>query len=160
MQRKEKKVQKAKLEKTKPQPAEENTEEEQIPGQDSVLNHPEYLPENSNNRANSTENVLETDAFVNNVKENPPYSEKVSTDEEKTESEMPTNAINTECEAESEEAENYMNCWETICDAHRKIALFIEDYSTPGITPDNMQIEAARINAVTLASELEHLKTL
>lgn len=160
VQRKEKKVQKAKLEKTKPQPAEENTEEEQIPGQDSVLNHPEYLPENSNNRANSTENVLETDAFVNNVKENPPYSEKVSTDEEKTESEMPTNAINTECEAESEEAENYMNCWETICDAHRKIALFIEDYSTPGITPDNMQIEAARINAVTLASELEHLKTL
>lgn len=160
VQRKEKKVQKAKLEKTKPQPAEENTEEEQIPGQDSVLNHPEYLPENSNNRANSTENVLETDAFVNNVKENPPYSEKVSTDEEKTESEMPTNAINTECEDEVDALGNYMNCWETICDAHRKIALFIEDYSASNITPDNMRIEAARINAVTLAEELEHLKAL
>ena len=42
VQRKEKKVQKAKIEKPKPQPV-----EEQIPGQDSVLNHPEYLPENT-----------------------------------------------------------------------------------------------------------------
>lgn len=136
VQRKEKKVQKAKIEKTKPQPVEENAEEEQIPGQDSVLNHPEYLPENGNNKADSTENVQET------------------------EPEMPTNAINTECEDESDTLGNYMNCWGAICDAHRKIAMFIEDYSTSDITPDNMRIEAARINAVTLAKELEHLKAL
>lgn len=160
VQRKEKKVQKAKIEKTKPQPVEENTEEEQIPGQDSVLNHPEYLPENGNNKADSTENVQETDTFVNNVTENPQYFEKVSIDEEKTEPEMPTNAINTECEDESDTLGNYMNCWGAICDAHRKIAMFIEDYSTSDITPDNMRIEAARINAVTLAKELEHLKAL
>ena len=155
VQRKEKKVQKAKIEKPKPQP-----EEEQIPGQDSVLNHPEYLPENGNNKADSTENVRETDTFVNNETENPQYFEKVSAEEEKTEPEMPTNAINTECEDEVDALGNYMNCWEAICDAHRKIALFIEDYSTSDITPDNMQIEAARINAVTLAEELEHLKAL
>ena len=155
VQRKEKKVQKAKIEKPKPQP-----EEEQIPGQDSVLNHPEYLPENGNNKADSTENVQETDTFVDKQQEKPPYSEKVSVEKEKTESEMQTNAINTECEDEVDALGNYMNCWEAICDAHRKIALFIEDYSTSDITPDNMLIEAARINAVTLAEELEHLKAL
>ena len=155
VQRKEKKVQKAKIEKPKPQPV-----EEQIPGQDNVLNHPEYLPENGNNKADSTENVQETDTFVDKQQEKPPYSEKVSVEKEKTESEMQTNAINTECENEVDALGNYMNCWEAICDAHRKIALFIEDYSTSDITPDNMRIEAARINAVTLAEELEHLKAL
>lgn len=143
VQRKEKKVQKAKIEKPKPQPAEENTEEEQIPGQDSVLNHPEYLPENT-----------EKPNFEKDISEMAEETRKT------TEPEMPTNAINTEYEDESDALENYMNCWEAICDAHRKIVLFIEDYSTPGITPDNMRIEAARINAVTLANELEHLKTL
>lgn len=160
VQRKEKKVQKAKIEKPKPQPVEENTEEEQIPGQDSVLNHPEYLPENGNNKADSTENVQKTDTFVDKQQEKPRYSENVSVEEEKTEPEMPTNQINTEYEDEVDALGNYMNCWEAICDAHRKIALFIEDYSTSDITPDNMRIEAARINAVTLAKELEHLKAL
>lgn len=160
VQRKEKKVQKAKIEKPKPQSVEENTEEEQIPGQDSVLNHPEYLPENGNNKADSTENVQETDTFVDKQQEKPPYFEKVSAEKEKTEPEMPTNAINTECEDEVDALGNYMNCWEAICDAHRKITLFIEDYSAYDTTPDNMRIEAARINAVTLATELEHLKTL
>ena len=161
--RKEKKVQKAKTEKPKPQPVENEMEEEQIPGQDSVLNHPEYLPENGNNKADSKENAQETDTFVDKQQEKPPYPEKVSIDEEKTEPEMPINAINTECEDEVDALGNYMNCWETICDAHRKIALFIEDYSdysASNITPDNMRIEAARINAVTLAEELEHLKAL
>lgn len=160
VQRKEKKVQKAKIEKPKPQPVEENTEEEQIPGQDSVLNHPEYLPENGNNKADSTGNVQETDTFVDKQQEKPPYFEKVSAEKEKTEPEMPTNAINTECEDEVDALGNYMNCWEAICDAHRKITLFIEDYSASDTTPDNMRIEAARINAVTLAEELEHLKAL
>lgn len=155
VQRKEKKVQKAKIEKPKPQPV-----EEQIPGQDNVLNHPEYLPENGNNKADSTENVQETDTFADKQQEKPPYFEKVSAEKEKTEPEMPTNAINTECENEVDALGNYMDCWEAICDAHRKIALFIEDYSTSDITPDNMRIEAARINAVTLAEELEHLKAL
>lgn len=160
VQRKEKKVQKAKIEKPKPQPVEENAEEEQIPGQDSVLNHPEYLPENGNNKADSKENAQKTDTFVDKQQEKPPYSEKVSVEKEKTESNMQTNAINTECEDEVDALGNYMNCWEAICDAHRKIAIFIEDYSTPDTTPDNMRIEAARINAVTLAEELEQLKAL
>lgn len=125
VQRKEKKVQKAKIEKPKPQLAEENAEEEQIPGQDNVLNF-----------------------------------KKAPEEKEKTEPEMPTNAINTECEDEVDALGNYMNCWEVICDAHRKITLFIEDYSASDTTPDNMRIEAARINAVTLAEELEHLKAL
>lgn len=135
VQRKEKKVQKAKIEKPKPQPVEENTEEEQIPEK-------------------------ETDTFVDKQQEKPPYFEKVSAEKEKTEPEMPTNAINTECEDEVDALGNYMNCWEAICDAHRKITLFIEDYSASDTTPDNMRIEAARINAVTLAEELEHLKAL
>lgn len=143
VQRKEKKVQKAKIEKPKPQPVEENTEEEQIPRQDSVLNHPEYLPENT-----------EKPNFEKDISEMAEETRKT------TEPEMPTNVINTECADEVDALGNYMNCWEAICDAHRKIALFIEDYSTSNITPDNMRIEAARINAVTLANDLEHLKTL
>ena len=147
VQRKEKKVQKA-----KPQPVEENAEEEQIPGQDSVLNHPEYLPENTE-KPNFEKDMSKMVEETHDFKEAPE-------EKEKTEPEMPTNAINTECEDEVDALGNYMNCWEAICDAHRKIALFIEDYSTSDITPDNMRIEAARINAVTLAKELEHLKAL
>lgn len=150
--RKEKKVQKAKIEKPKPQPVEENAEEEQIPGQDSVLNHPEYLPENTE-KPNFEKDMSKMVEETHDFKEAPE-------EKEKTEPEMPTNAINTECEDEVDALGNYMNCWEAICDAHRKIALFIEDYSTSDITPDNMRIEAARINAVTLAKELEHLKAL
>lgn len=152
VQRKEKKVQKAKIEKPKPQPVEENAEEEQIPGQDSVLNHPEYLPENTE-KPNFEKDMSKMVEETHDFKEAPE-------EKEKTEPEMPTNAINTECEDEVDALGNYMNCWETICDAHRKIALFIEDYSTSDITPDNMRIEAACINAVTLAEELEHLKAL
>ena len=152
VQRKEKKVQKAKIEKPKPQPVEENTEEEQIPGQDSVLNHPEYLPENTE-KPNFEKDMSKMVEETHDFKEAPE-------EKEKTEPEMPTNAINTECEDKVDALGNYMNCWEAICDAHRKIALFIEDYSTSDITPDNMRIEAARINAVTLAKELEHLKAL
>lgn len=173
VQRKEKKVQKAKIEKPKPQPAEKDAEEEQIPGQDSVLNHPEYLPENSNNMPAVQENIQNNTAIMGNTTEKPsdssemiktsgetPDFEKDIEESEKTSLRMATNAINTECEDASESIESFMNCWETICEANRKIALFIEDYSTMDVTPDNMAIEAVRINAVTLANELEHLKTL
>ena len=172
-QRKEKKVQKAKIEKPKPQPAEKDAEEEQIPGQDSVLNHSEYLPENSNNMPAVQENIQNNTAIMGNTTEKPsdssemiktsgetPDFEKDIEESEKTSLRMATNAINTECEDASESIESFMNCWETICEANRKIALFIEDYSTMDVTPDNMAIEAVRINAVTLANELEHLKTL
>lgn len=169
VQRKEKKVQKAKIEKPKPQPAE--AEEEQIPGQDSIMNHSEYLPENSNPAVQ--ENIQNNTATVENMMEKPsdssemikipgetPNFEKDIEESEKASSEMATNAINTECEDTSEGTESFMNCWEAISEANRKIALFIEDYSTMDVTPDNMAIETARINAVTLANELEHLKTL
>lgn len=148
VQRKEKKVQKAKIE--KPKPAEKEVEQEQIPGQDSVLNHPEYLPENKPN--------FEKD--ISEIAEETPDSKETPEEKEKTEQKMPTNAINTECKDEVDALGNYMDCWEAICNAHRKIALFIEDYSTSDTTLDNMRIEAARINAVTLAKELEHLKML
>lgn len=172
-QRKEKKVQKAKIEKPKPQPVEKDVEEEQIPGQDSVMNHPEYLPKNSSDMPEVQENIQNNTAIMGNTTEKPSDSsemikisgktsdfEKDIEESEKTSSGMATNAINTECEDTSESIESFMNCWETICEANSKIALFIEDYSTMDVTPDNMAIEAARINAVTLANELEHLKTL
>lgn len=157
VQRKEKKVQKAKIEKPKPQPVEENAEEEQIPGQDSVMNHPEYLPENSNNMPAVQENIQNNTAIMENTTEKPsdlPEMIKITGETPDFEKDI------EECEDTSESIESFMNCWEAICEANRKIALFIEDYSTMDVTPDNMAIEAARINAVTLANELEHLKTL
>lgn len=61
VQRKEKKVQKAKIEKPKPQSVEENTEDEQIPGQDSIENHPEYMPETkASTEENEKQEELET----------------------------------------------------------------------------------------------------
>lgn len=155
VQRKEKKVQKAKIEKPKPQPIEKDMEEEQIPGQDSILNHPEYLPENTE-KPNFEKDISE---MAGETRETTDFKETPE-EKEKTEPEMPTNVINTECADEVDALGNYMNCWGAICDAHRKIALFVEDYSASNITPDNMRIEAARINAVTLAEELEHLKAL
>ena len=149
--KKEKKVQKAKIEvhkQKKTEPA-----DEQIPGQDSVINHPEYMPDNSTNVPGSTEAISEPEANASETVEVAKITENETV-------EMPPDAINTECEGISDNIASFMDCWETICEANRKITRFIEDYSTSDVTPDNMAIESARINAVTLATELEHLKTL
>lgn len=134
VQRKEKKVQKAKIEKPKPQ-------------------------HNTAIMGNTTEKPSDSSEMIKTSGETPDFEKDIE-ESEKTSLRMATNAINTECEDASESIESFMNCWETICEANRKIALFIEDYSTMDVTPDNMAIEAVRINAVTLANELEHLKTL
>lgn len=142
-QRKEKKVQKAKIEKPKPQPVEESKEEEQIPGQDSVLNHPEYLPENDKNVDEPTENITEL-------------------------AEVPTNAINTSyeeisgCERDRDKvaAEDIEECWDVISDANRKIGLFIEDFRNGPTNINSFNIECASINAATICKELDNLKHL
>lgn len=149
--KKDKKVQKAKIEvhkQKKTEPA-----DEQIPGQDSVINHPEYMPDNSTNVPGSTEAISEPEANASETVEVAKITENETV-------EMPPDAINTECEGISDNIASFMDCWETICEANRKIMRFIEDYSTSDVTPDNMAIESARINAVTLATELERLKTL
>lgn len=149
--KKEKKVQKAKIEvhkQKKTEPA-----DEQIPGQDSVINHPEYMPDNSTNVPGSTEAISEPEANASETVEVAKITENETV-------EMPPDAINTECEGISDNIASFMDCWETICEANRKITRFIEDYSTSDVTPDNMAIESARINAVTLATEMERLKTL
>lgn len=176
VQRKEKKVQKAKVEKPQPEKTEEReapSEDEQIPGQDTVMNHPEYLPENSNNMPEAQENTQDNTVVMENMTEKPsdssemikipgetPDFEKDVQETEKTEPEMLTNAINTRHDDTSDNINEFMDCWEQICAAHRRIAGFIEVYSTSDTTLDNMAIESARIDAVTLANELEHLKTL
>ncbi len=142
-QRKEKKVQKATISKPKPQPVEESKEEEQIPGQDSVLNHPEYLPENDKNVDEPTENITEP-------------------------AEVPTNAINTSyeeisgCERDRDKvaAEDIEECWDVISDAHRKIGLFIDDFRNGPTNITSINIEFASINAATICKELDSLKHL
>lgn len=139
-QRKEKKVQKAKISKPKPQPVEESKEEEQIPGQDSILAHPEYLPENVDE---PTENITEP-------------------------AEVPTNAINTSyeeisgCERDRDKvaAEDIEECWDVISDAHRKIGLFIEDFRIGPTNINSFNIESASVNAATICKELDNLKHL
>lgn len=156
--KKEKKVQKAKVEKPVHIQEKTESEDEQIPGQDSVMNHPEYMPENSSNVHGSTEGISEPE--TNTEQENVSETEEVAEITEKETVEMPPDATNTECEDTSDNIASFMECWETICEANCKIALFINDYSTMDVTPDSMAIESARINAVTLANELEHLKKL
>ena len=161
--KKEKKVQKAKVEKpVKEKPKKETEEEQQVPGQDRIENHPEYMPDSetvsdiTETSSDEVENVQETNAEQENASETVEVAEIT----EKETVEMPQDATNTECEGISDNIASFMDCWETICEANRKITRFIEDYSTSDVTPDNMAIESARINAVTLATELEHLKTL
>lgn len=142
-QRKEKKVQKATISKPKPQLVEESKEEEQIPGQDSVLNHPEYLPENDKNVDEPTENITEP-------------------------AEVPTNAINTsyeeisgfERDRDKVAAEDIEECWDVISDAHRKIGLFIEDFRNGPTNINSFNIESASINVATISKELDNLKHL
>lgn len=142
-QRKEKKVQKATISKPKPQPVEESKEEEQIPGQDSVLNHPEYLPENDKNVDEPTENITEP-------------------------AEVPTNAINTsyeeisgfERDRDKVAAEDIEECWDVISDANRKIGLFIENFRNGPTNINSFNIESASVNAATICKELDNLKHL
>lgn len=142
-QRKEKKVQKATISKPKPQPVEESKEEEQIPGQDSVLNRPEYLPENDKNVDEPTENITEP-------------------------AEVPTNAINTsyeeisgfERDRDKVAAEDIEECWDVISDANRKIGLFIEDFRNGPTNINSFNIESASVNAATICKELDNLKHL
>lgn len=142
-QRKEKKVQKATISKPKPQPVEESKEEEQIPEQDSVLNHPEYLPENDKNVDEPTENITEP-------------------------AEVPTNAINTsyeeisgfERDRDKVAAEDIEECWDVISDANRKIGLFIEDFRNGPTNINSFNIESASVNAATICKELDNLKHL
>lgn len=148
--KKEKKVQKAKVEKpVKEETKKETEEEQQVPGQDRIENHPEYMPETVSDKPENTSDEVEDANVAADVK-----------DEPESTSETQTNAINTECDGISDNIASFMDCWETICEANRKITQFIEDYSTSDVTPDNIAIESARINAVTLAMKLEHLKTL
>lgn len=80
--KKESKVQKApeKVVK-KPEPAvvvePEKQEEEQIPGQDNIMQHPEYLPEGMN-----AENITENTEIVDELPMNPPIVPEVITEPE------------------------------------------------------------------------------
>lgn len=84
--KKETKVKKATLPKKK-EPEKPVEEDEQIPGQDNVMNHPEYLPENMQKAAEilNEEEILEENptAVLENVTERAEIVDKLPLDEDK-----------------------------------------------------------------------------
>lgn len=86
--KKEKKVQKAKPEKPKPtpKPKEEPKEEPQLPGQDSIMNHPEYMPGDIRygyqHRNDKIENVTEQSEIVHEIPKNEHEIEGIITNSE------------------------------------------------------------------------------
>ncbi|MGN1188250.1 MAG: hypothetical protein ACI4R6_07125, partial [Lachnospiraceae bacterium] len=187
VQKKEKKVRIAKVakeEKEAPVAKEEKPEvtEEQIPGQDTIMNHKEYIPEDMKPEENTPvpaqymaadvinvpETVIDTPETVIDIPETVIDAPESVIDIPESTSEMPTNAINTKCEPTSDvdELEDYElsdrinECWEIIVDAHRKIGLFIEDYGDGANSLERRNIESAKSNATAIINELGELLKL
>lgn len=163
--KKEKKVQKAKVEKPVHRQEKTESEDEQIPGQDSVMNHPEYMPENSN-IPGSTEGISEPE--TNTEQENVSETEEVAEITEKETVEMPPDAINTECEDTSTDeeisadkiADKVSESWKVIRDAWLKIGKIIEKNSDDISGIENNDIDSAYENAVLISGELEKIAKL
>ena len=71
--KKESKVKKAKT--PEPKKLEPKQEEEQLPGQDNIMNHPEYLPDELKSTENETENVQNETPQTQNETETPEKTE-------------------------------------------------------------------------------------
>lgn len=149
--KKETKVQKAK----KPEPKklepkkEESQPEEQIPGQDNIMNHPEYLPEDMKKEAENQNNSSSTEETeVENVTEN---SEIVT--------EVPVGTVSEleigELEQPAAGVGDIEGIWKRAHLTVAKLNLFFQNHSSKDVTRDDLQ----RIykNAVDLAADLERM---
>lgn len=155
--KKEKKVQKAKVEKpVKEKPKKETEEEQQVPGQDSIENHPEYMPETVSDKPENTSDEVEDANVAADVK-----------DEPESTSETQTNAINTECEEvsysnndEEKIKTQIKESWESISEALLKISNIIEDNKGYIYGIDNHDIDSAYEKAILITTELEKIAKL
>lgn len=155
--KKEKKVQKAKVEKpVKEKPKKETEEEQQVPEQDSIENHPEYMPEIVSDKPENTSDEVEDANVAADVK-----------DEPESTSETQTNAINTECEEvsysnndEEKIKTQIKESWESISEALLKISNIIEDNKGYIYGIDNHDIDSAYEKAILITTELEKIAKL
>lgn len=195
--RKESKVTKAKPAKKEPPREEppaavvepmdsENVEDEQIPGQDNILNHKEYLPEqlidgkegehadNKDNGATEAsgdandepdgtgrDGTVEQPGDAEGVGREPEGVPEPEPDAEKEESETFPHSVNTECEgAFTMTDEEWELLWEDIVRNATTLKAFVLNYSTEDMTRNiimKKKLEEYYQSAINVAAGLEKM---
>ncbi|MBQ7775283.1 MAG: hypothetical protein IJ379_05115 [Lachnospiraceae bacterium] len=159
--KKESKVKKAK--KPEPRPKEPEKEpEEQIPGQDDIMKHPEYLPEEMLKPAEILNGEASEVAAGEEIIENVTKQAEIV---EKTPLEEPEKLINPECEpiltqpaAGMDTDEEYLeDIWDNMELNAAKLNLFIQDYKGNTASVAKERLKAAYQNAIDLAADLERI---
>lgn len=164
--RKQSRVTKTKKpEQPKPEPKQEPEVEEQLPGQDNIMNHQEYLPESmknsqgadteeigdgiSHNESSAIQNVTEDTEIVQELPQNIDYT--------KVEGDTDTSAAVIENIITDEELEMV---WEKADTTSRKLATFFVNYSDPEMRQTEQFREALKEvykNAISVAADLERM---
>jgi len=157
--KKETKVQKAKKpEPKKPEPKPEP--DEQIPGQDNIMNHPEYLPaqmqeslQNENSSSLLEESQPENVTGHSEIVETTPVEEQQAQIMQSTVSEQPA-AVVEEIKDKLEKA------WDDAYLAMSKLNLFFENWDSAEAAEENIPTESlknAYKNATCVAANLERM---
>ena len=142
--KKETKVKKAAPPKKK-EPEKPVEEEEQIPGQDNVMNHPEYLPEEMQKTAEilNEEDVSEDNpaAVLENVTEQSEIVDKIP----------------LEIETAKLTEEELEDIWSDMELNSAKLNLFVQDYKGNIDSVTKERLKTAYQNAIALASDIERI---
>lgn len=159
-EKKKSKVEKAKKPEIKKQEEEEkpeNTEceepqEEQIQGQDNIMNHPEYLPEEMQKEMQEHENVTENSEIVDKLPMPAPVEDVPAAVVEEE------NAENTECEADFEE--DLRELWRTAENSSREVYGFFNYHTSDHVERPECTMERLKEvykNAIDTSAALERM---
>ena len=160
----------------KPQPS-TNPPEEQIPGQDNVMNHPEYLPEEMRKAQENTNAAEELDSEEQRgTLQNVHHSTGDDTEGENTEPEgagegnetagtgenetQTLQNITSDTEIVQELPKTTDNIWERALIATEKLNLFFQNWNVEDLENGNIPSEAlqnAHNNAINAAADLERI---
>ncbi len=142
--KKETKVKKAAPPKKK-EPEKPVEEEEQIPGQDNVMNHPEYLPE----EMQKTAEILNEEDIS---EENPAAVLENVTEQAEIVDEIPL-----EIETAKLTEEELEDIWSDMELNSAKLNLFVQDYKGNINSVTKERLKTAYQNAIALASDIERI---
>ncbi|MBQ2803462.1 MAG: hypothetical protein IJF07_06145, partial [Lachnospiraceae bacterium] len=159
--KKQSKVQKAKKPEPKKVEAKVETpleQEEQIQGQDNIMNHPEYLPENMqkspeipNGSSPLEENVIENVTKNAEIVDKTPLEQAQTPIKTKSEGDFKDSA-EIGMELSHDETEDI---WERMHNTMHTLHVFFRDYQNE--TAPSEEIQTAYRNAINLAADLERI---
>lgn len=166
--RKESKVQKVKEKPKAPIKEPEKESEEQLPGQDSILNHPEYLPEemketiepqtgSSSSEETQPENVTENSEIVDTTPMEEKQAQAVQEMENTLEEEKAAVVVET---PERKSQEELISIWNNAAIAVAKLNIFFQNSSAMELAKDEIPTETlnrAYKSAISVAADLERI---